>query len=151
MAREIMPFEDGVFTKERFKDAYNANLANGLGNLVSRIMKMAESNLDGPVEISEREDMEAYFLFFKNYEINKAMDYVWAEIGSMDLFIQENQPFKLVKTDKTAGQKMISDLLVRLYSVARMLNPVMPETSKKIKELIKSNKSPEIPLFIRKD
>jgi methionyl-tRNA synthetase len=151
MAREIMPFEDGVFTKERFKDAYNANLANGLGNLVSRIMKMAEANLDGPVEIPTSEDMEKYFSFFETYEINKATDYIWAEIGSMDLFIQNNQPFKLVKTDKTAGQKMISSLVVRLYSVARMLNPIMPETSKKIKELIKSNKSPETPLFIRKD
>lgn len=151
MAREIMPFEDGVFTKERFKDAYNANLANGLGNLVSRIMKMAEANLDGPVEISGWEEMEAYFSFFETYEINKATDYIWAEIGSMDLFIQENQPFKLVKTDKTAGQKMISDLVVRLYSVARMLNPIMPETSSKIKELIKENKTPGEPLFLRKD
>ncbi len=151
MAREIMPFEDGVFTKERFKDAYNANLANGLGNLVSRIMKMAEANLDGPVEISTSEDMEVYFSFFETYEINKATDYIWAEIGSMDLFIQQNQPFKVVKTDKTVGQKMISDLVVKLYSVARMLNPIMPETSSKIKELIKSNKSPETPLFIRKD
>jgi methionyl-tRNA synthetase len=151
MAREIMPFEDGVFTKDRFKDSYNANLANGLGNLVSRIMKMAESNLDGPVEISKSEDMETYFSFFETYEINKAADYIWAEIGSMDLFIQQNQPFKVVKTDKTAGQKMISDLVVKLCSVARMLNPIMPETSGKIKELIKSNKSPETPLFIRKD
>ncbi len=151
MAREIMPFEDGVFTKERFKDSYNANLANGLGNLVSRIMKMAESNLGGPVEISKSEDMENYFSFFETYEINKAADYIWAEIGSMDLFIQQNQPFKVVKTDKIAGQKMISDLVVRLYSVARMLYPIMPETSSKIKELIKNNKSPETPLFIRKD
>ena len=41
LAREITPFEDGDFTMERFKEVYNANLANGLGNLVSRIMKLA--------------------------------------------------------------------------------------------------------------
>ena len=46
---------------------------------------------------------------------------------------------------------MISDLVVRLYSVARMLNPILPETSSKIKELIKQNKTPDSPLFARKD
>jgi methionyl-tRNA synthetase len=151
MAREIMPFEDGVFTKDRFKDAYNANLANGLGNLVSRVMKMAEANLDGPIEVPEWEDMSKYFSFFDTYEINKATDFIWEEIGKMDLFIQENQPFKLIKTDRAEGQKMISDLVLRLYSIARMLNPIMPETSGKIKELVKNNKNPETPLFIRKD
>ena len=54
LLREISSFEDSPFTMERFKDAYNANLANGLGNLVSRILTMAESygvklgNLEGP-------------------------------------------------------------------------------------------------------
>jgi len=69
----------------------------------------------------------------------------------MDSYIQTNQPFKVIKTDKESGQKMITELVVRLYSVARMLNPIMPDTSAKIKELIKTNKTPEKPLFIRKD
>ena len=72
-------------------------------------------------------------------------------MGEMDKFIQENQPFKVIKTDKEKGVKMISDLVVRLYSVARMLNPILPETSSKIKELIKQNKTPDSPLFARKD
>ena len=46
LTREISPFEDTPFTKEMFKDAYNANLANGLGNLVSRVMTMSEKNID---------------------------------------------------------------------------------------------------------
>jgi methionyl-tRNA synthetase len=41
LPKEISPFEDGDITKESFKDAYNAHLANGLGNLFSRVMKMA--------------------------------------------------------------------------------------------------------------
>ena len=55
-----------------------------------------------------------------------------------------------MKTDKEKGDKMISDLVMRLYSVAKMLNPILPETSEKIKELIKQNKTPEKPLFERK-
>ncbi len=151
LTREVNQFEDSDFTTERFKEAYNANLANGLGNLVSRIMKMASDNLDSPVSIPEFENMEEYFSFLNNYEIKKAADYIWKMIGEIDLDIQQNEPFRLVKTDKEAGKKMIADLVVKLYSVARMLNPILPETSAKIKELIKSNKSPEKPLFLRKD
>ncbi len=151
MAKEISNFEDSPFTMERFKESYNSGLANGIGNLTSRIMKMASDNLDAPVQIADFEDMSIYFGFLNNFEINKATEYVWKSIGEMDAFIQENQPFKVVKTDKEAGQKMISDLVTKLYSVARMLNPILPETSTKIKELIKANKSPEAPLFLRKD
>ncbi len=151
LAREVNPFEDGDMTLERFKESYNANLANGIGNLTSRIMKMAQDNLDAPVAIAEWEDMSQYFAFYDSFEISKAADFVWNEIKSLDQYIQENQPFKVVKTDKEAGQTMISGLVVRLYSVARMLNPILPETSEKIKKLIKENKVPETPLFVRKD
>lgn len=151
LSRHISPFEDGDITKESFKEVYNANLANGLGNLTSRIMKMAKDNLDETVQIPEKAIPQGFFDHLDKFEINKACDFVWREIGEMDKFIQENQPFKVVKTDKEKGQKMISDLVVRLYSVARMLNPILPETSEKIKDLIKENKTPEAPLFARKD
>ncbi len=151
LLKELSNFEDSPFTIERFKASYNAGLANGVGNLTSRIMKMAQDNLNGPVEIIETPDSLEYFNYLNNFEINKAVDLIWKEIGQMDTFIQDNQPFKVVKTDKELGQKMIADLVTRLHFVARMLNPIMPETSLKIKELIKSNKSPEAPLFIRKD
>lgn len=148
---EASMFEDSPVSMELIAQSYNAKLANGLGNLTSRIMKMAQDNLDKPIEIPEWENMDQYFSFFEKFEINKACEFIWGQISEMDKFIQENQPFKVVKTDKEKGQKMISDLAVRLYSVARMLNPILPETSEKIKNLIKENKTPEAPLFARKD
>jgi methionyl-tRNA synthetase len=151
LLREISTFEDSPFTMERFKEAYNAGLANGLGNLVSRIMKMSQDNLPGPVEIPEWENMETYYEFFKNFEIKKACDYVWEQITLLDQTIQETQPFKIVKKDREAGQKMITDLVLRLNSIRRMLTSILPETSSKIKTLIKENKVPETPLFVRKD
>lgn len=147
---EVSMFEDSPVSMDLIRQAYNAKLANGLGNLVSRVMKMAQDNLAGPVEIPEREDISEYFSFLEKFEINKACDFIWGEISAMDKFIQDNQPFKVVKTEKEKGQKMISDLVFRLYSVARMLSPVLPETSGKIKSLIKENKTPEKPLFERK-
>jgi methionyl-tRNA synthetase len=151
VTRELSPFEDSDMTMEKFKDAYNANLANGLGNLVSRVMKMASDNLESAPEIPEWEDFSEYFAFFETFEINKAADFIWGKISEMDEFIQKNEPFKLIKTDKEAGERMISELVVRLYSIARMLNPILPETSAKIKALIKENRSPSEPLFARKD
>ncbi|HBD25173.1 MAG: methionine--tRNA ligase [Candidatus Zambryskibacteria bacterium RIFOXYD1_FULL_40_13] len=148
---EVSMFEDSPASMELIHQSYNAKLANGLGNLVSRIMKMSQDNLDAPVKIEDFEDMKDYFDLLNNFEIGKAVQMIWKEIGEMDLYIQDNQPFKVVKTDKEAGQRMISDLVVRLYSVARKLNPILPETSEKIKELIKTNKTPEVPLFLRKD
>lgn len=147
----LSPFEDSDLTLDRFKDVYNANLANGLGNLVSRIMKMASDNLEKSVVILEQENMSKFFDCLENFEISKACDFIWNEIGEMDKYIQDHQPFKVVKTNKEEGQKMISELVVRLYFVARMLNPILPETSAKIKSLIKENKVPEKSLFQRKD
>ena len=158
--RELPPFEDSDMTLDKFKEAYNANLANGLGNLVSRIMKMASDNLSESVKIPEWEDprqnesvglVSEYFSHLEKFEINKACDFIWKEIGKMDKYIQDNQPFKVIKEDKEKGREMISSLVVRLYSIARMLNPILPETSAKIKSLIKENKVPSRPIFARKD
>jgi len=68
LVREISPFEDGDMTEEKFKDSYNGNLANGIGNLVSRIMKMIEQYdidtselvLDDTRTIMSKEEVEEY-------------------------------------------------------------------------------------------
>jgi methionyl-tRNA synthetase len=147
--RHIHPFEDSDFTRERFVEDYNANLANGLGNLAARIMKMAEDNLEAPVVVPEFEDFSVYFKTLNEFNYSAACDIVWKEITAMDTFIQETAPFKKIKTDPTQAKEDIASLAVRLYSVARMLNPLMPETSRLIKDAVKSNKKPEN-LFTRK-
>ena len=151
LLREISPFEDSPFTMERFKDAYNANLANGLGNLASRILTLSEKYLDKCPEIPEQSDFTEYFGFFQKFDIKQAADYVWNEITELDKFIQTAEPFKVIKKDETKGKEIISDIVLRLYRIARMLNPIMPETNEKLKKLIRENKKPETPLFPRKD
>ncbi len=152
IARHFNMFEDSDFTMEKFKEDYNANLANGLGNLVSRIMKMAETNLEGSIERPEATPFdEKYTKVLNDFRLDKAMNFVWEKIGELDARIQETEPFKLVKTDKEKAVEIIKELIGDLYIIARLLHPFMPKTSEKIKELIKDNKSPERPLFIRKD
>lgn len=151
LLRELSSFEDSPFTMERFKEAYNSGLANGLGNLSSRILTLSEKYLDKCPEIPESSDFTEYFSFFNKFDIKQAVDYVWNEIGELDKFIQEEQPFKVVKVDEEKGKKLITTTVLRLYQIARMLNPIMPETNVLLKKLIKENKKPEHPLFLRKD
>ena len=151
LLREISSFEDSPFTMERFKEVYNANLANGLGNLASRILTLSEKYLEKCPEIPEQSDFEEYFKIYETFDIKKAADYVWHKIGELDKKIQATEPFKVVKTDPEKGKKLISEMVVELYVIARMLNPLLPETNVKLKELIKTNKKPETPLFLRKD
>ena len=68
----------------------------------------------------------------------------------LDGIIQETEPFKLIKTDPTQAKEIIKNLVVNLYTIARMLYPLMPETNIELKKLIKDFKMPEQPLFLRK-
>lgn len=151
LLREVSSFEDSPFTIERFKDAYNSGLANGLGNLSSRLLTLSEKNLDKCPEIPEQSIPQEFFDHLENFDIKQATDFIWAEISDMDKTIQATEPFKVVKVDPEKGKELISNLIIRLYTVARMLNPIMPETNVKLKALIKANKKPETPLFLRKD
>lgn len=152
IAKEINLFEDGELTKESFKAAYNANLANGLGNLVSRVMKMAETHLEAPVEVSEDLSLGMVFKDSMNqYNIQLAISYVWNYIADLDQQIQTKQPFKLVKTNKEEGVEIITALVKQLFHISKYLEIFLPETSEKIKALVLANKSPETPLFVRKD
>ncbi len=154
LAKEVSSFEDSPFTLERFKDAYNAGLANGLGNLTSRIMKMVETNLENPVEIPQMaltEDWEPALIAMENFNIQEAMTIIFKHVTELDELIQSKQPFKLVKTNKEEAIEIIKDLVIKLHDIGQMLTPVLPETSRKIMEICKSGKMPSEPLFLRKE
>lgn len=157
-AREITPFEDGDFTWGKFKESYNANLANGLGNLVSRVIKMYSSyEVEPPTEEFKSSSEWLKDEFFReyrealdNYEINKAADFIWTQIGEADLYIQNTQPFKLYKENPAEAQKHVAFLATSLWRIAVALEPLMPETATKIKIAIKT-KELSTPLFMRKE
>lgn len=150
LTRHFHPFEDSDFTMEKFKEAYNANLANGLGNLVSRIMKLAEDNLKNPIEpLPPAPFPQEYTKAIEAYEFNRAMDFIWSRVQKLDERITKEEPFRLVKKDPEGGEKIIAELTAELYSIGHILFPFMPETSVKIKETIKENKMPKS-FFVRK-
>ena len=153
-ARELHPFEDSPFSMEKFKEAYNAGLANGIGNLVSRIMKMAQDNLDGSVFNGKEDTLKVKNPLLEDaiehFNLQNAMNNIWIYISNADEAIQKEQPFKLIKENKEKGIEIITKMVKELFHIAKLLQPFLPETSIKIQNLVKENKMPEQPLFMRK-
>lgn len=147
---EVGSFDDSPFTIERFLAAYNAKLANGIGNLTSRIMKMATTHLEECPSIPEVSIPDNFKEAMNTFDIKKAADIVFEEVKKLDGLIQETEPFKLIKTNKDRAQKIIENLVIDLYTIARMLYPLMPKTSEELKKLIKEFRMPTEPLFLRK-
>jgi len=143
-ARYMNPFEDSDFTIERFKVVYTADLTNGLGNLVARVMKLAETYLEKPIERPEASPFpQEYFEMLDKFEFNRAVDFVWNRIQALDERITREEPFKVVKEDVEKGRAMIAELATELYQIGRLLNPFMPKTNEIIKKTILENKKPE--------
>lgn len=150
LARHIHPFEDSDFTMEKFKDAYNANLANGLGNLAARIMQLAEKNLSEPVDVESVPLPQEFTSALDSYDFNAAFDYAWGRIQMLDRKISETEPFKVVKVDTDKGKKLIGELVTELAAIDQMLEPLIPSTSGAIINAIIANKKPDN-LFPRKE
>lgn len=151
LAMEVSNFEDSPFTHERFKASYNAHLANGLGNLASRILTLSEKYLSGGFDLPNDYFSPEVSQELKAFDIQKATHLIWGKVQELDQTIQSTEPFKVVKVDEVKGKELISDLVVKLAAIAQMLVPILPETAEKILVQIKANKKPETPLFMRKD
>lgn len=141
--RHVHPFDDTDVTWERLDEWYEAGLVNGLGNIVARVMKLAEDNLEEAVARPEPGFPSEYTLGIDSYNFNTTLDYIWSRIQAADARMTLEAPYKLVKTDLEAGRQIIRELVVELYWIARFLNPFMPETSEKIKATVLANKKPE--------
>jgi methionyl-tRNA synthetase len=154
LLRHVHPFEDTDITWERMDEWFNANLANGLGNLVSRVMKMAEDNLPGPVSIEDQPLEDAFVKKLDEYRFDEAMNLIWEHIGKGDAHIQETMPFKMLKSEdekvQVEGRAIIEKLVKHVYRIAEHLVPFMPETAEKIKQAVRENKKPDT-LFQRID
>lgn len=144
LLRHVHPVEDSDVTHERLDEWYTANLVNGLGNLVARVMKLAEQYLDAPVTVPEASAFPGELTdALQAYEFNKALDYIFERVGGVDARMTTEEPFKVVKTNREEGQRIIAELATEVYWIGRFLHAFMPSTSEQIKTAVKENKKPE--------
>lgn len=147
LLRHVHPVEDSDITWERLDEWYTANLVNGLGNLVARVMKLAETHLDTSVEVTE-DDMHvepAFVDLINSFQFQAAMDLVWEHVTRGDEFMTAREPYKKIKDPATEAEARteIAQLVKHVGKVAAHLESVMPETSAAILIAIRENKKPE--------
>ncbi len=141
LLRHVHSTEDTDVTREYLDDAYTGNLANGLGNLTSRIMKLSETYLEHPVVV-KHESHGTINSFLTAFEFQKALNHIWAEVASLDVFIQQEKPWE------TKDKETINQMVSNLAHIAHSLKIFMPQTSEKILQAINENKITK-PLFPR--
>jgi len=130
--------EDTDVTWERLTEKFNADLANGLGNLVSRVLKLAEKLGDQEQQVVV---MPADFIaLLEKYKLSEGLEYIWTIVRDANKFIEENKPWELAKTDTEKFEVVMRKLLEDLASIAQLLLPFMPKTSEKIQTMLENKK-----------
>jgi methionyl-tRNA synthetase len=132
--REIPSSEDGDFSRERMEERY-AELANRLGNLVSRVAAMSVKYFDGnldevPIDWSDRQMKLDRALV--NYDFKAYLDEVFAVVDEANEEVDKKEPFKLVREDSEAAKNVLSQLAQMIRFVGRALAPILPQTSEEI-------------------
>jgi len=140
--------EDSTFDKEILKNAYNADLANNYGNLVSRTLAMTKQNFDTPLKYKEsilevdkeieQDIINALNLYkekFNNYDINKALQAAINLSKKLNKYIDVTMPWTL-KDDKKRLEQLLLRLLNGIYAITTMLSVVMPKKTEEVADLI---------------
>ncbi len=159
---------DPDITMERLTEKYNAELANGLGNLISRVLKLSEKLVDViPSESASRgipDDEEKRSLHYgrddkagafpeelakilDEYRFADAMEYVIGLVRTANKYIDDEKPWVLVKEDAERFETVMRKLLASLADISAALAPLLPETSTKIANALEEGKTE--PIFKR--
>ncbi len=143
---QIPSTQDGDFSEEKLKNVYNSDLANGIGNLVSRVAKLCDSSNQTSPQPPSSLDPELEKLL-KEYQFNSALEHIWHEVRQADRFVNENKPWEQSGENLSQTLKV---LVEKIQHIAFNLQPFLPETSDKILKHFTSNKIKAIPpLFPR--
>ena len=137
--------EDSDISEEKLIQAYNSDLANGLGNLVARVAKLCETN-----NVSEASNnftiSEEVASLISSYKLNEALGYIWCEISDTDKLINLQKPWTLEGEEL---QKTLKELILHIRQIAHDLQPFLPETSEKILQQFSGEIKSAPPLFPR--
>lgn len=144
LLREIPTADDGDFSHKRFVDLYNSELANGLGNLLNRVVMMTDRYLGGKVpEKTDGEEvfpeiekiLKKYHAGFANYDLKVVCEAVMELVNFGNKYIDDKKPWVIAK-EGDAGMKKLADALYNLLELLRyvgsMLLPIIPGSAENI-------------------
>lgn len=154
LLREV-PFDShGDVSEEKLKARYEGDLANGLGNLVSRVTTLVEKYLDGkipegttPAQIDWLNSIDQSVV---SYKFHEALAKIWEEVARANKIVDETKLWELGKADLDEFARVSKEVLVIIETVAKQLLPFIPESAQKILDSVTAEKIVKAePLFPR--
>ncbi len=150
--RESVFGQDADFREDALTARYNADLANNLGNLVSRVLAMQNKYFSGIVQplsgdwAKEDHALEEKFVqaetelhrHMEELQFHRALESVWAAIDHANRYIVQTAPFTLFKdpAQQVRVGAVLHHLLEGIHQLSRLLAPFMPDTSKELQRLL---------------
>jgi len=123
---------DGDFSEEKLIERHNTELADKLGNLVSRVTALAEKYGAEKTDnkLLKKLKLKEIEKYMQNYELDKALNDIFAFIDVCNEYVQSNKPWE------THDKKVLYELVDSIKAIAILLSPFIPETSEKIAKLL---------------
>lgn len=145
-ARHIPTLDDGDFTWEKFETAYNTELGNDLGNVVSRVSSMISRYQAGVIGDAPQpeHDMKPYRQAMDSLNFNVALDEVWLTVRSLNQYLERVKPWEVAKrrdtdTDAEAHlSEILSQAVGSLLQIGDLLVPFLPHTAEIIHKTFES-------------
>jgi methionyl-tRNA synthetase len=159
LVKEVPYGSDGDFSWERFEERYNADLANNLGNLVSRIASMAERYVGGrvasggepgPLAAAAAETLAAYRASMDAFALHDGANAIYRLLGAANEYIEQTRPWALAKDPEASGRlgQVLFDVAETVRVAAVLLLPVMPASAR---EILRRVGEPADPATLRLD
>jgi methionyl-tRNA synthetase len=141
LLRHVPSYGDGDFSWQRLESAYNDELADQLGNAVSRVAAMItqyQKGLIGQIPASDH-DINAYREALESCRFDKALDEVWEQVKGLNQYIDETKPWQIAKSgDEEHLREVLAYCAASLLEIAALLNPFLPDTAAKIQTVFGS-------------
>ena len=126
--------EDNDISWDKMDTKYNADLANGLGNLTARIITLA-----GDIKFKKLEvDMKQLEGDINKMALNSALENVWKIVESANKYIEQTKPWELRKNDEKEFENVMKKLLGDLNAISILVESFLPETAQKINDALQN-------------